>query len=146
MHHASYAVRRLASSADAPDQRSRISRHHTATISQQAPLVRQGSTKASLQCRRPYTAQRLVISASQQVPGTRRPVYSADAPCQLYCAEASQQCRCSRSEEPDQQAPYKQFRHEEVPGQSAGSLSDAGEHEGQSTVQTPLQRLASSTI
>ena len=81
-------------------------------ISQQAPLVRQGSTKASLQCRRPYTAQRLVISASQQVPG-------------------------------------EQFRQEEAPGQSAGSLSDAGEHEGQSTVQTPLvsytaQRLASS--
>ena len=41
------------------------------------------------------------------------------------------------------------FSHEEVTVQSAGLLSEAGEHEGQSAVQTPLigyaaQRLASS--
>ena len=43
----------------------------------------------------------------------------------------------------------RQLGHEEVLDQSAGPLSEAGEHEGQSAVQTPLfsytaQRLASS--
>ena len=55
----------------------------------------------------------------------------------------------SSADAPDQQAPYKQLSHEEVTVQSAGPLSEAGEHEGQSAVQTPLigyaaQRLASS--
>ena len=113
-----------------PDQRSQISRQNTSSSATKVPDQSAGPFSESIYISGEHEGQ-----STMQTP--------------LYCAEAGQQCQCSRTEEPDPQVPCKQFRQEEVPGQSAGSLSDAGEHEGQSTVQTPLvsytaQRLASS--